>query len=164
MSPGGRSDAVALGPGAEFDRIRRIAGVLGGRARGLGDDCALLTDGDHTLALSTDISVEGIHFRLDWISLEESGWRSAAAALSDLAAEGAEAVVGLGVIPDARGVLEPGGVAAGGQAGGGADIGAIRQRAGVPVADLAQDGLDYFDLHHTPNDTLDKIERLRRGN
>lgn len=92
MSPGGRSDAVALGPGAEFDRIRRIAGVLGERARGLGDDCALLTDGDRTLALSTDISVEGIHFRLDWISLEESGWRSAAAALSDLAAEGAEPV------------------------------------------------------------------------
>lgn len=51
------------------------------------------------------------------------------------------------------------------QAGGGADIGAIRQRAGVPVADLAQDGLDYFDLHHTPNDTLDKIdpEALRQN-
>ena len=44
------------------------------------------------------------------------------------------------------------------QAGGGADIAAIRQRAGVPVADLSQDGLDYFDYHHTPDDTLDKID------
>jgi carboxypeptidase Q len=44
------------------------------------------------------------------------------------------------------------------QAGGGADIGAIRQRAGVPVVDLSQDGLDYFDYHHTPDDTLDKID------
>jgi hypothetical protein len=27
----------------------------------------------------------------------------------------------------------------------------------VPVITLLQDGTDYFDLHHTPNDTLDKI-------
>lgn len=43
------------------------------------------------------------------------------------------------------------------QAGGGADIGDIR-RAGVPVVDLAQDGTDYFDVHHTPNDTLYAID------
>jgi len=49
-------------------------------------------------------------------------------------------------------------------AGGGADIGALRA-AGVPVADLSQDGLDYFDYHHTANDTLDKIdpEALRQN-
>ncbi|MCE9678001.1 M28 family peptidase [Shewanella sp. AS1] len=29
---------------------------------------------------------------------------------------------------------------------------------GVPVASLRQDGTDYFDYHHTPNDTLDKID------
>ena len=40
--------------------------------------------------MSTDASVEGVHFRLDWLSHEEVGWRAAAAALSDLAAEGAE--------------------------------------------------------------------------
>lgn len=47
---------------------------------------------------------------------------------------------------------------------GGADIFALRQ-AGVPVADLSQDGMDYFDYHHTPNDTLDKIdpEALRQN-
>lgn len=42
-------------------------------------------------------------------------------------------------------------------AGGGADIGALRA-AGVPVVDLSQDGLDYFDYHHTADDTLDKID------
>ena len=26
------------------------------------------------------------------------------------------------------------------------------------MIDLAQDGLKYFDLHHTPDDTLDKID------
>jgi Peptidase family M28 len=32
------------------------------------------------------------------------------------------------------------------------------QKAGVPVASLRQDGLDYFDTHHTADDTLDKID------
>ena len=41
-------------------------------------------------------------------------------------------------------------------AGGGADIGALAQ-AGTPVVDLNQDGTDSFDYHHTPDDTLDKI-------
>ena len=31
-------------------------------------------------------------------------------------------------------------------------------RAGVPVFRLQQDGTDYFDLHHTPDDTFDKID------
>ena len=31
-------------------------------------------------------------------------------------------------------------------------------RGGMPWAQLAQDGSDYFDWHHTANDTLDKIE------
>lgn len=30
--------------------------------------------------------------------------------------------------------------------------------AGVPVFRLQQDGTDYFDLHHTPDDTFDKID------
>lgn len=32
------------------------------------------------------------------------------------------------------------------------------REAGVPVATLVQNGLDYFDLHHTANDTFDKID------
>ena len=31
-------------------------------------------------------------------------------------------------------------------------------REGVPVIRLQQDGTDYFDLHHTPDDTFDKID------
>ena len=92
----------ALGPGPEFDRIRAIARGLGERASGLGDDCALLADSVGTVALSTDLSVEGVHFRLDWITPAEAGWRSAAAALSDLAAEGAEpiGVLSAVMVPD----------------------------------------------------------------
>jgi thiamine-monophosphate kinase len=82
----------ALGPGAEFDRIRNIIDVLGTRAGGLGDDCGLLDQPDGFLALSTDVSVEGVHFRLDWVTAEEAGWRATAAALSDLAAEAADPI------------------------------------------------------------------------
>lgn len=40
---------------------------------------------------------------------------------------------------------------------GGVDIGPLAQ-AGVPVFGLRQDGTRYFDLHHTADDTLDKID------
>ncbi len=57
-----------------------------------------------------------------------------------------------------RRALAPLGVGPGNnEATGGADVGALRQ-AGVPVVDLQQDGWDYFDVHHTPNDTLNMIE------
>ncbi len=79
-----------LGPGAEFDRIRRLAARWGDRARGLGDDCAFLEAGGERLAVSVDLSVEGVHFRRDWLSPAEIGYRAAAAALSDLAAVAAE--------------------------------------------------------------------------
>jgi len=56
-----------------------------------------------------------------------------------------------------HGLLAPLGVGIGNnQARGGPDIG-ILARAGVPVVTPAQNGLDYFDLHHTPDDTFDKI-------
>jgi thiamine-monophosphate kinase len=84
--------SLPLGPGAEFDRIRRIAERLGDRAGELGDDCALISLGGKTLAISSDLSVERVHFRREWLTPEEIGWRAAAAALSDLAAEGAQPI------------------------------------------------------------------------
>lgn len=49
-------------------------------------------------------------------------------------------------------------VARGGEADGGADVGAIARAQKVPLIDLHQDGTRYFDLHHTPDDTLDKVD------
>ncbi len=93
---------LRLGAGGEFDRLRAIFVTLGRAARDLGDDCALVPVGGRTLAISVDLSLEGVHFRTDWLSFQEIGWRAAAAALSDLAAEGANplgVLVSLGV-PD----------------------------------------------------------------
>jgi len=87
-----RSLRLGGGPGGEFDRLRAIFAALGAAGRELGDDCALLSVGGRTLAISIDLSLEGVHFRTDWLAFQEIGWRATAAALSDLAAEGAEPV------------------------------------------------------------------------
>lgn len=44
------------------------------------------------------------------------------------------------------------------QAEGGADISPLRA-AGVPIFDLRQDGSRYFDVHHSENDVVEKIEK-----
>ena len=56
-------------------------------------------------------------------------------------------------------VLEPVGVAydATRPGGGGSDLSQMHAR-GMAALSLTQDGTKYFDWHHTPNDTLDKID------
>jgi len=94
-----------LGPGKEFDRLRAIFARLAELSAGgedLGDDCALVPIGHTMLAVSIDCSLEGVHFRTDWLDFKEIGFRAAGAALSDLAADGASPfglLVSLGV-PD----------------------------------------------------------------
>jgi thiamine-monophosphate kinase len=57
---------------------------------GIGDDCALLRIGPREeLAVTTDLSLDGRHFRLAWHSPESIGHRTLARGLSDLAAMGA---------------------------------------------------------------------------
>ncbi len=96
----GRSRRLGPEGRGEFDRLRAIFATLGAAGRDLGDDCALLSVGGRTLAISIDLSLEGVHFRTDWLSFREIGWRATAAALSDLAADGATplgVLVSLGV-------------------------------------------------------------------
>ncbi len=84
---------IAFGPGEEFRRVRRMIRRLGSLAAGIGDDAALIhVPRDNMLALSTDTSVEGVHFRREWLSVDEIGYRAATAALSDIAAMGAAGV------------------------------------------------------------------------
>jgi thiamine-monophosphate kinase len=78
---------LALGPGREFDAIRAMLARWGSAATGIGGDAAeLVVPGGQRLLVSTDTSVEGVHFRRDWLSPSEIGYRATAAALSDLAA------------------------------------------------------------------------------
>ncbi len=55
--------------------------------------------------------------------------------------------------------LSPMGVVRGtGKANGGTDVEPIIEKQNLAVVDLDQDGTFYFDLHHTPDDTLDKVD------
>ena len=95
---------LQLGPGGEFDRLRAIFKRLGPLARGLGDDCAVVPFAGTHLVASIDLAVEGVHFRTDWMGFAAIGARAAGAALSDLAACGAQPVgmlVSLGMPPAA---------------------------------------------------------------
>ena len=84
---------IAFGPGREFRFIRRLIRRFGSLASGIGDDAALIhVPRDNMLAISTDTSVENVHFRRDWLTLDEIGYRAVTGALSDLAATGAAGV------------------------------------------------------------------------
>jgi thiamine-monophosphate kinase len=73
------SDLGELGLLAELE--------LRGLASGIEHDAAQLGDG---FVVTQDALVEGVHFRLDWTTYAEIGFRAAAVNLSDLAASGAE--------------------------------------------------------------------------
>lgn len=92
-----------MGPGGEFDLIRQLVARWGSRAQGIGDDAAVLEPPpDHRLVASVDSAIDGVHFRRDWLTPREIGYRAAAAALSDIAAMAATplAVLVALAIPD----------------------------------------------------------------
>jgi len=70
---------------------------------GPGDDAAVLRIRNGHVVVSTDLMVEGRHFRRDWASAEDVGHRAAAQNLSDINAMGGRAhslTVGMGAPPD----------------------------------------------------------------
>ena len=93
---------------AELGEFGLIARVTANRPRvpaavlGSGDDAAVLTAADGRVVVSTDVLVEGVHFRLDWSTPHQVGRKAVAANLADIAAMGAvptAVVVGL-ALPD----------------------------------------------------------------
>ncbi|HUC34636.1 MAG TPA: AIR synthase related protein, partial [Gaiellaceae bacterium] len=88
------SEVGELGLLRELERL--------GLASGQDAEGALLGDG---WVATLDVLAEGVHFRLDWTSFRDLGYKAAAVNLSDLAALGAEAVgllVGLGAPAEAE--------------------------------------------------------------
>ncbi len=78
---------------SEFDRIRAMLAIAADLESpdevvlGAGDDAAVVRPAPgESIVLSTDLSIEGVHFRRDWLNWEAIGYRATAAALSDLAA------------------------------------------------------------------------------
>src|ERR1700728_175887 len=72
--------------------IRRAAAGAGlAVVKGIGDDCAVLrVPHGHQVLVTTDFSIENVHFRRDWHPPELVGWRCLTRGLSDIAAMGGE--------------------------------------------------------------------------
>jgi len=91
--------AVPLSELQLIERIRKQA-KSGSRANGsarivkaIGDDCAVLeTSAGYETLVTTDFSIEGVHFRRDWHPAEVVGHRCLTRGLSDIAAMGGEPV------------------------------------------------------------------------
>ena len=83
---------LSIAEAGEFGLIARIVARLEtGTASllGPGDDAALVAAPDSRVVASTDVLVEGRHFRRDWSGAADIGHRAAAANLADIAAMGA---------------------------------------------------------------------------
>jgi thiamine-monophosphate kinase len=82
-----------------IDRVARQAVQARGVLLGPGDDAAVVAAPDGRVVASTDLLLEGRHFRLDWSQAYQVGRKAAAQNLADIAAMGAvptALLVGLG--------------------------------------------------------------------
>jgi len=88
-------DRPPAGTPAPLEMTKRKGGhrLTGDVVAGIGDDCAVLrfASGNEIL-VTTDFSLEGIHFRREWHPAEAVGHRCLARGLSDIAAMGGEPV------------------------------------------------------------------------
>jgi thiamine-monophosphate kinase len=88
-----RKVAGTVGSLGEWGFLARLLpklskGLSGRVALGPGDDAALIRVGRETWALTTDMLVDGVHFRKEWTTGENLGHKTLAVNLSDLAAMG----------------------------------------------------------------------------
>lgn len=91
-------------------------------------------DEPHALAMESDFGADRV-WRVQLAMVDKAVGARIAAALNPM-----------GIVPDTGRVF------------GGEDVGPIIQAQKLAVIDLNQDGTRYFDLHHTADDTLDKID------
>lgn len=82
-----RTELSTLG---EFGLIKLLAGSVKinnpETLKGIGDDAAVLENGDHVTVLSTDMLVEGVHFDLTFHPLKHLGYKAVTVNLSDICA------------------------------------------------------------------------------
>lgn len=145
---------------ARIDRFFPEVPDLPGVRLGRGDDCAVL-DGDGLLCVSTDLFMEGTHFRRAYFSPEDIGWKALAVNLSDLAGMGAVPVgftAAISLPPDADADL------ADGLFQGMADLASLSRFGGFSPVPLVGGDLSRADRLHLCLTVFGRTERpLTRG-
>jgi thiamine-monophosphate kinase len=82
---------VPLAEKSIIARIRRQAGSAKWISTAIGDDCSVLrVPANHEMLVTTDFSLEGIHFRREWHPPDAVGHRCLTRGLSDIAAMGGD--------------------------------------------------------------------------
>ena len=132
--------AAALKAQSGGKPLRTIRVLLAGAEEigGGGDEAYVKMHGNepHALAMESDFGADRV-------------WRVLTKLAPANAALGERVVAALGPMGIPLGKADP---------EGGADIEAIIAKQKLAMISLSQDGTHYFDLHHTPDDTLDKID------
>ena len=88
-----------------IERITRMLHTSPAVVTGVGDDCAVLRICERLMLVSCDLFVENVHFRREYATWDEIGWKAAASCLSDIAAMGGQpmfVLVALGCPPDTK--------------------------------------------------------------
>lgn len=96
-----RTELSELG---EFGLIDRLTAGLKpfnvSTLKGVGDDCAVIDQGDHLTLVTKDLLLEGVHFDLSYAPLKHLGYKAAAVNISDIVAMNGKAeqmLVGISV-------------------------------------------------------------------
>ncbi|WP_018682095.1 thiamine-phosphate kinase [Actinokineospora enzanensis] len=88
-TPDGAETVAQVGEFGLIDRITRGRPQPRTTVVGPGDDAAVVVAADGRVVASTDVLVEGVHFRLDWSNPDHVGRKAVAVNLADIAAMGA---------------------------------------------------------------------------
>lgn len=96
-----RTEIGKIGEFGLIDRLKNeVRATNDSTVMGIGDDAAVIENGEHYLLMSTDALVEGVHFDLSYVPLRHLGYKAMVVNFSDMAAMNGrpfQAVVALGL-------------------------------------------------------------------
>jgi len=82
-----RTELSDLGEFGLIDRIQQQVTLHNATSlKGIGDDAAIISAGEESIVVSTDMLLEGVHFDLSYMPLQHLGYKSVAVNISDIAA------------------------------------------------------------------------------
>lgn len=96
-----RTELSSLGEFGLIDRIQQHVQLHNATSlKGIGDDAAILSAGEESMVVSTDMLLEGVHFDLSYMPLQHLGYKAVAVNVSDIAAMNAkpeQIVISIGI-------------------------------------------------------------------